>query len=60
MSVNNMDFEQSAALLAAVASQATGQTVAAAVDTTDFVTQAQTVLKTGYDRMTTAISQVKE
>lgn len=58
MSVNNMDFEQSAALLAAVASQATGQTVAAAVDTTDFVTQAQTVLKTGYDRMTTAISQV--
>lgn len=58
MSVNNMDFEQSATLLAAVASQATGQTVLAAVDSSAFVTQAQTVLKTGYDRMTSAISQV--
>ena len=58
MAVNSMAFEQAATLLAAVASQATGQTVAAAVNTTDFVTQAQTVLQTGYDRMTTAISQV--
>lgn len=53
-----MEFEQSAALLAAVASQATGQTQTAAVDSSEFVTQAQTVLQTGYDRMTTAISQV--
>lgn len=58
MSVNAMDFEQSATLLAAVASQATGQSVAAAVDTRNFISQANTVLQTGYDRMTTAISQV--
>ena len=58
MSVNSMDFEQSATLLAAVASQATGQTVKAALDPSDFVSQATTTLATGYDRMTTAISQV--
>ena len=58
MSVNTMDFEQSATLLAAIASQATGQTAVATINPSEFVTQAQTVLATGYDRMTTAISQV--
>lgn len=58
MSVNTMEFEQSATLLAAIASQATGQTTAAPINTSEFVTQAQAVLQTGYDRMTTAISQV--
>lgn len=58
MSVNNMTFEQSAALLTALVNQATGQAVLTPTDETDFVSVAQTALKTGYDVMATAIGQV--
>lgn len=55
---NAMTFEQASSVLNAVAQQATGQTNLAAVDTSSFITVAQTALKTGYDPLMTAISQV--
>lgn len=58
MSVNTMEFEQAATLLNAVAASAAGYGLPVPVNAQEFVTQAQTVLQTGYDRMTTAISQV--
>ena len=53
-----MQFMQSATLMNAVVSQATGKTSAAAVDTRTFISQAQTALLTGYDPLINAISQV--
>lgn len=58
MAVNDMTFNQVAAILNAVQRQATGQISIAATNTADFVTQAQTTLKTGYDPVMKAISQV--
>ena len=58
MSVNTMTFEQSATLLASLVEQATGQSVLTPTDESDFVTLAQTTLRTNYDIMATAISQV--
>lgn len=58
MSVNTMTFEQSATLLASLVEQATGQAVLTPTDESDFVTLAQTTLRTNYDIMATAISQV--
>ena len=58
MSVNNMTFEQSAALLKAVADQATGTTTIAATNVSDFVSVAQTAMKGGLDPVFNAISQV--
>lgn len=58
MAINNMTLEQASALFTAVYNQATGSAASAPVSTADFVTMGQTALKTGYDTLTTAISQV--
>lgn len=55
---NTMDFEQIATVLNAITEQATGQSSIAPVDTSSFVSVAQTALLTGYDKLSTAISQV--
>lgn len=58
MAANEMTFNQIATVLNAIHAQATGTQIPAAVDTASFVTQAQAVLKTGYDPVLSAISQV--
>ena len=58
MAANEMSFNQIATVLNAIHAQATGTQIPAAVDTASFVTQAQAVLKTGYDPICNAISQV--
>lgn len=59
MAVNEMTFEQSATFLNALVKQATGQTPAIEVtDTGTFTTVAQTLLRTGYDPVLNALSQV--
>lgn len=58
MSVNEMKFEQSAALLTSLVEQATGQKPLTPTDESEFVSLAQTTLRTNYDVMATAISQV--
>lgn len=58
MAANEMTFNQISTVLNAIHAQATGTSVPAAVDTASFVTQAQAVLKTGYDPVLSAISQV--
>lgn len=55
---NDLTFHQIATILNAITSQATGKTAIAAVDTSSFVTVGQEALKTGYDTLSTAISQV--
>lgn len=56
--VNNMEFNQLSTVLNAIHRQSTGQSAAAPVDTYTFVSQAQTALKTGFDPVCNAISQV--
>lgn len=58
MSVNTMKFEQAAALLTALVKQATGETALVPTDESEFISLAQTTLRTGYDVLNTAISQV--
>lgn len=58
MAANELSMNQISAVLAQVASQATGQQVIAPVATADFVTVAQTTLMTGYDNVINSISQV--
>lgn len=58
MAANEMSFNQIATVLNAIHAQATGTQIPAAVDTASFVTQAQAALKTGYDPICNAISQV--
>lgn len=59
MAVNDMTFEQSAAFLNDLVKQATGDKATLAVtDTGTFTTVAQTLLKTGYDPVLGALSQV--
>ena len=58
MAANNLTFEQASTFLTALYEQATGQTANAPVNTSDFVTVAQATLKTGYDNVINAISQV--
>lgn len=55
---NDLSFNQLSTVLTAITNQATGVNNIAPVDTATFVTVAQTALKTGYDPLTTAISQV--
>lgn len=55
---NDLSFNQLSIVLKDVVAQATGQKAIAPVDTSSFVTVAQTALKTGYDPLSTAISQV--
>ena len=58
MAVHDLTFNQLATVLASITSQATGQSALAPVNYSQFVSMAQTALKTGYDPLTTAISQV--
>lgn len=55
---NDLSFNQLSTVLTEIVSQATGQKALAPVDTSTFVTVAQKALKTGYDPLTSAISQV--
>lgn len=55
---NDLTFEQLSTVLTAITNQATGVTNPAPVNTGSFVNIAQRALKTGYDPLTTAISQV--
>ena len=56
--VNNMDFVQMSTVLNDLYQQTTGQKPIAITDESTFVSVAQTVLKTGYDPVIGAISQV--
>lgn len=58
MAANEMSFNQIATVLNAIHNQATGTAALAPIDTSSFVTQAQAVLKTGYDPIMQAVSQV--
>lgn len=55
---NDLSFDQLSTVLTAITNQATGVNNIAPIDTASFVTVAQMALKTGYDPLTTAISQV--
>lgn len=55
---NDLTFTQASAILNEIQSQATGTKAIAAVDDASFITSAQTTLKTGYDPLMKAISQV--
>ena len=58
MAVNDMGFNQLATVLNSIVSQATGMTQITAADETQFISVAQIGLKTGYDPLMTAVSQV--
>jgi hypothetical protein len=58
MAVNDLNFNQLSTVLNSIASQATGKNALTATNTNDFVSVAQTALKTGYDPLLGAISQV--
>lgn len=58
MAVNDLTFEDVSTVLNSIVQQATGQNDLAVVDSSSFVTVAQTALKMGYDTLNTAISQV--
>lgn len=55
---NTLDINKIYATVANIASQATGEQVLTPVDHYTFVTVGQTALKTGYDKVMNAISQV--
>lgn len=58
MPVNNLTFNQLSTILNGIQSQVTGAGAIAPVNTSEFVTVAQTVLKTGTDPVMSAISQI--
>ena len=59
MAINTMGFEQASALLTALYSQVTGSADASTpVDTSSFVSMAQATLRSGYEPVMSAISQV--
>lgn len=59
MAINDMTVEQSNTILSGVLSQAQGgAAVTTPTNAADFVTVAQLALKTGYDTLSTALSQV--
>lgn len=58
MAVNTMTFNQLATVLSSIVSQATGKTGLTATDTSSFVSVGKLGLETGYDALSTAISQV--
>lgn len=55
---NDLSFNQLSTVLTEITNQATGVNNIAPIDTASFVSVAQLALKTGYDPLTTAISQV--
>lgn len=59
MPVNALNFNQAATVLNSIMAQATGRNdLSTAVNTAEFVQQAQTALLTGFDTITNAINQV--
>lgn len=58
MSVNNLSFEQNAAILNALRKQATGEAPIAMANEADFVSVATTTLQQGVDPVMNAISQL--
>ena len=58
MAVNDLSFNQLSTVLKTIYSQATGKSSIAVQNTADFVSVASVALKTGYDPLATAISQV--
>ncbi len=58
MAANDLSFNQISAILNGIVSQATGKTNIAPVNTNQFITVAQAVLKMGYDPLVNSISQV--
>ena len=58
MAVNDLTINQISRVLGEIVEQATGSKPMAVIDTSSFVTVAQIGLKTGYDTLATAISQV--
>lgn len=58
MAVNEMSFNQAATVLNSVVTQATGKAAMTPTNTYEFVTVAQTALKTGYDPILNAVNQV--
>jgi len=58
MALLELDFNDLSTVLNSLVHQATGQTAQAVVDTSSFISVAQTALKAGYDPLATAISQL--
>ena len=58
MAVNDLTFNQAATVLNSIVQQATGRASQVPTNTAEFVTVAQTALKTGYDPILQSISQV--
>lgn len=58
MSVNNMSFEQSAAVLQAMYNYVTGQTISTPVNSGDFTSVATTLLQAGPDPILRSINQI--
>ena len=58
MGVNDLTFNQLSMVLNSIVQQATGQQAQQVTNTAEFVSVAQTALKTGYDPVLQAISQV--
>lgn len=58
MAVNTMTFNQLATVLTSIVGQATGKNNLTATDTSSFVSVGKLGLETGYDALSTAISQV--
>lgn len=58
MAVNDLTFNQLSAVLNSIVQQATGKQAQQVTNTAEFVSVAQTALKTGYDPVLQAISQV--
>lgn len=58
MAMNDLSVEQVSSILNAIYSQATGDIALSNVNTSDFTSVATTTLKTGYDTVSSSISQV--
>lgn len=58
MAAIGLEFKQLATILASITAQATGAAVLTPTSTSEFVSVGQTALATGYDTLSTAISQV--
>ena len=58
MAANDLSFNQLSTVLNSIVSQATGKTPLAITNTSEFISVAQTALKTGYDPLLQSISQV--
>lgn len=58
MSVNTMNFEQAAAVLNNIRKQVTGETAAAPVNISDFISIGTSILQAGYEPTLSAITQL--